>query len=122
MPNHVVEGNKKPKEFTLISKTNKLQRFYTSEIEENLREIQILDQEMAKALIPFLKTIVKKFVLHRNEWFQLVNILSQIDAYCALALNADRMQQQAGKKFCLPEISSVKGKFELRNMIHPCLD
>ena len=61
IPDELVKGGKKPKDFELVSTRQGFQRFYTPFIKETVELLEIAEDKLKDATAPFLTAIFKKF-------------------------------------------------------------
>jgi len=116
IPEHLVEGSKRPKDFTITSKRKGYQRFHTPEIESCLRKLLHYEYDFQKVFVPFVCDYFKRFYERNNYWHQVISCLSELDCLCSLAQLATTMDI----KF-RPEVLPKGDEriFELRDMVHP---
>ncbi len=120
IPEKLVEGKKRPKEFAIMSKRKGFIRFYSPEIEENLKEMSRLEEELKGVLVPFICAFFKKFYENNSVWRQLISCLAELDCLCSLARLALSMKTKY-----LPEIipfCESKSVFQVKGMVHPILE
>ena len=116
VPEKVVEGSKRPKEFAITSKRIGFLRFHTPAIEECLKKLWHVEVEFQKVLVPFLVDYFKKFYERNNFWQQIIMCLGELDCLCSLA----RLSLSMDLK-CKPEVLPLSNKptFDLKGMVHP---
>lgn len=61
IPDDLVKGNNKPKDYELVSTRQGFQRFYTPFIRETVELLEIAEDRLKDATAPFLTAIFKKF-------------------------------------------------------------
>ena len=117
IPEHLVSGTKKPKDYTVTSKREGYHRFHTDFIEESLAKFAMLEKAFRRSLIPFIFDYVKKFYEYHDVWNQVIHCLSELDCLCSLAILAKKMPM-----CCRPKlIASDEPIFRLMQMTHPCI-
>ncbi|KRX06928.1 P-loop containing nucleoside triphosphate hydrolase [Pseudocohnilembus persalinus] len=117
VPNNYVDNQKRPDEFILIGKTKATTRFQTEEINELLIKLEQLENDLQEQLIPFIQEYIMKFYKHRDQWFQAIQCLKELDCLCSLA----KCSRNMGNTLCKPQFTNQKGVFELKGMYHPCM-
>ncbi|EGR32403.1 hypothetical protein IMG5_084640 [Ichthyophthirius multifiliis] len=115
VPESIVQGQLKPKEFSLTSKVKGYQRFQTEQIIQLLKKIKTEEINIQKALAPFCITFFHQFFSQRDFFYKILNSLSDLDALFSLAFNAQKLPVK-----CLPSFHK-KNTFILQNMHHPQL-
>ena len=119
-PEHIIEGNKRPKEFQLTSKKKGYLRFHTPEIQDLTWKLYEIEYDMNRSILPYLVKCFKRFYDHSTEWQQIVTCLGELDCLISLAKVAKVMDIA-----CKPEIVAGTGllaqEFELKGMVHPCM-
>lgn len=119
IPENLIEGSKRPKDFVIVSKRKGFLRFHTPTIETELAKLVHCEDEYTRLLIPFVHKYFVKFYQYHTVWQQLISCLAELDCLCSLASLASSMKTK-----CLPEIvDSVEGQpvFELKGIIHPLI-
>ena len=111
-------GDKKPKDFAITSKRKGFLRFHTPEIEESLKKLQILEQELQNRLSPFICDYFRMFYSKHSYWQQIINCLGELDCLCSLAKLGQLMNVQCRPQIVLSEEAPV---LELEGAIHPIL-
>ena len=116
VPEHLVEGSKRPKDYAITSKRKGYLRFHTPEIEACLRKLLHYEHDFQKVFIPFVCEYFKKFYERNNYWQQVISCLSELDCLCSLAQLATTMDLK-----CRPEVLPIGDEriFELKDMVHP---
>jgi len=116
VPDHLVEGSKKPKEFVVTSKRKGYLRFHSPEIESQLHKVWALETEFQKILVPFICDYFRKFYERNSYWQQVISCLAELDCLCSLAKLANSMDVK-----CKPKVLPMSDKlvFDLRDMVHP---
>lgn len=61
IPEHHVKGNKKPREFELVSTRQGFERFYTPVLRRLVEQLEIAEDKLKDALSPFLTAIFSNF-------------------------------------------------------------
>jgi len=115
-PEHLVEGNKRPKNFIPTSKKKGFLRFQTPEIEELVEQLVPLEFEFQRAIIPFVVDYFLKFYERNAYWRQVISCLSELDCLCSLARLAKMLPVR-----CRPQVLPMSSDpyFKLKNMVHP---
>lgn len=117
IPEELVEGKKRPDEFTITSKRKGFLRFHNNFIEHQVRLLYEYEAEFQKVLVPFIVDYFKKFYDRHSLWNQVISCLGELDCLCSLAKLALSM-----KTCCRPVFHKQEEPlFELTEMIHPCI-
>ena len=117
IPEDLVDGKKRPQDFTITSKRKGFLRFHDSFIETQIRKLYELESEFQKVLIPFIVDYFRKFYERHSLWNQVILCLGELDCLCSLARLALTMPTR-----CRPVIrKSDEPIFDLKQMIHPCI-
>ena len=98
VPEALVEGSKRPKEYTLLSKRKGFLRFHTPTIEISIPKLVQHEQEFKKLFIPFACEYFGKFYQKHTTWQQLISCLAELDCLCSLASLASSMSHQVYTK------------------------
>ena len=116
IPEDLVEGTKRPKEFAITSKRKGFLRFHTPEIEACLRKLWHYEYDFQKLFTPFVSDYFKKFYERNNYWQQVISCLGELDCLCSLAKLAATMNEK-----CKPEVLPLSDEivFQLEGMVHP---
>jgi len=116
VPEHAVEGSKRPKDFAVTSKRKGYLRFHTSEIESHLRPLWRIEAEFQKVLVPFICDYFRKFYERNAYWQQIIDCLGELDCLCSLAKLALTLPTR-----CKPEVLPMSSEpvFDLQGMVHP---
>ena len=112
-----MEGPKRPKDYTIISKRKGFLRFHTPDIENMLSKLVKYEEEFKKQFIPFIFEYFRKFYKRHATWQQLISCLAELDCLCSLAILANSMKSK-----CLPKfLPNTEGEsvFKLQDMVHP---
>lgn len=93
----------------------------TSALEELTEKLQDVEAYLKDSLVPFLRTIFRRFYEHRGLFSNAVGCIAELDCLCTLAaVSADESQGP----MCKPEILAwVPGEtpvLEIKQMRHPC--
>lgn len=115
-PEHLIDHNKRPKDYIITSKRKGYLRYQTPEIEELVESLVPLDFEFQREIVPFIVDYFTKFYERRAYWKQIITVLSEIDCLCSLAKFSNNLPKK-----CKPKIYPMSDpmKFELKDMVHP---
>jgi len=118
IPEHLVSGSKRPKEFLLTSKRQGYVRFRTLEIEDLVLQLWVLECDFQRALVGFIVDYFRSFYERHAYWQQVVSCLAELDCLCSLAKLAREMETR-----CRPEVLPMGQEmiFDLKGMVHPCV-
>ena len=86
IPHELVEGKKKPNDFEFTSQKKDYQRFHTREILNLVEKLEVAEEELKEAFVPFLTSLFQKFQDQRYLWDTIVSIISELDCLISLAI------------------------------------
>jgi DNA mismatch repair protein MSH6 len=111
-------------DYTVVSGTAKVKRYYTPELKDNLLPT-LEDAELNKEKIEkdATRLIYGKFVSYQVAWKRAIQAIASLDCLCSLA--SVSAEQRADGVTCRPDFipfDEAKGpQLELKNCIHPVL-
>lgn len=118
IPMELVEGNRKPKDFDLASQRNGFQRFLTTDIKEMVEELEVREEILNQAIVPFLITLFTQFYQRKEVWNRAIDCLKELDCITSLQIAST----QSTVEMCRPEfVTRDSAYMELREMNHPQL-
>ena len=108
-----------PDEYIASSKAKGKQRYVTETIEQLTEELEAAEEVLKEALVPFLRTMFRRFYQYRSIFSNAVACISELDCLCALAdVSADDSSGPMCKPVLLDDGEPV---LELTQMRHPCV-
>ena len=113
IPEHLVEGTKKPKEYTLTSKKKGYVRFHTQEILDLIEKLEEMELRLHKVILPFIVKCFKEFYSHNSTWQEVIQCLGELDCLASLAQLAKTMPLSCRPQFAKGQIFNLKG------VVHP---
>jgi len=119
VPEELVKGSKKPKEFEFSSKKQGKERFVTQKIKDLVEKLEDAEDRLKNALNLFTCFLFSYFHKHHKVWDRFIEGLSQLDCLCSLSLTSFL----ADGDMCRPEIYPMNDRvfLEVRDMRHPCI-
>ena len=88
----------------MSGKVKSKKRYVTSALEQLTEELQEVEEYLKDALVPFLRTIFKKFYEYRTLFSNAVSCIGELDCLCSLAtVSADSSQGP----MCKPEFVAL---------------
>ena len=88
VPVEHVRGNKKPKNFEFTSQKKGYERFHTPELKRMVDQLEIAEDVLKDAMMPFLSAIFAQFHEKKETWTRIVGILTEIDCLISLAVTS----------------------------------
>ncbi|CAO3674545.1 unnamed protein product [Umbelopsis vinacea] len=107
-----------PKDWTRLSATGKLSRYWTSTIRKLVTEYKEALETKNSIVKSFTSRVYAKFDEHYFTWLSAVKHAAEIDCLLSLAISS----MSLGEPVCRPEfVDSDKSMLELENLRHPCI-
>jgi len=114
VPNNV----KVPDTFTVVTKTSKMNRYYTPWIRENLSKLQELESQKEEVLRRQMKRMFKKFDAYYKIWARAIEYCSELDCLFSLSLTSFESHLPMVRPSF---VNSRRPVFDIKQMIHPCV-
>ncbi|KAG2172300.1 hypothetical protein INT43_004842 [Umbelopsis isabellina] len=109
---------KAPKEWTRLSATGKLSRYWTPTIRKLVTEYKEALETKNSIVKSFTSRVYSKFDEHYFTWLSAVKHIAEIDCLLSLATSSMAL----GEPVCRPEfVESDKSLLELESLRHPCI-
>lgn len=123
IPQEHVAGNKKPDHFEFTSQRKGYERFHTDTIKKLVDRLEVAEESLKDAMVPFLAAIFGRFHDMKDLWNMIVNILTEVDCLMSLAIYSHLTDAE----MCFPEMIPYSGEYEHRAFFdikagrHPCV-
>lgn len=109
---------KVPRDWTVMSKTVSVNRYYTSKLSSLITEIVQAKEHCEIAMRGIKLRMYEKFDTHYNDWLRVVQNIAQLDCLFGLA----KFRRTLTEPVCRPEfVHSSESVLELEELRHPCL-
>ncbi|KAJ3114125.1 DNA mismatch repair protein msh6, partial [Nowakowskiella sp. JEL0407] len=108
---------KVPNDWTLMSKTQKVNRYYNSDLQEMVQRLLEKRELRDMALKNVKKHIYEKFDVNYTAWLRIVKNVADLDCFLSLANSKDAF----GEICCRPSFVDAEGVFQVTEMRHPCI-
>eukprot|EP00743_Colponemidia_sp_Colp-15_P007292 GILK01007875.1.p1 GENE.GILK01007875.1~~GILK01007875.1.p1 ORF type:complete len:1396 (+),score=316.89 GILK01007875.1:569-4189(+) len=119
IPAHVVNGNKRPKDFELTSTKQGYDRFHTPAIKALVTRYEQAEQAVKDRLIPFLATVFSRFHTRYPLWSAACLCVAEIDCLLSLSIASNNWATAACRPTVLPAPVHEAPFMCLKNMTHP---
>ena len=86
VPEDLVKGNKKPKDFEFTSQRKGYERFHTPVIKKLVDQLEDAEETLKEAMVPFLCAIFSRFHEQKDVWTRAINVLTEVDCLASLAI------------------------------------
>jgi len=121
VPDHLVGGNKKPKELIQTSSKKGFVRFHTVEIQKLVNRLEEIEKEMKTVILPYIINCFKIFYSQNSTWQKVIFCMSELDCLVSLAHLTTIMPLAARPGFVECPSEDSTQVFDLKGMIHPCV-
>jgi len=111
-----VKGDRKPKHFEFTSQKKGFERFRTKEIIQMVDKLEMAEEALKDALLPFIASMFCRFYDEREVWLKALSVLTELDCLGSLAT----VSGQSAGLMCRPQfVEDGQQLLELTGMRHP---
>jgi DNA mismatch repair protein MSH6 len=108
---------KVPSDYIAMSKTTKVNRYYTPWISKNLPKYQELESKREDVLRRQMKKMFKKFDVYFKVWSRCIDYCAELDCLFSLSLTSFESHLTMTR----PNFTNDGPVFDIKMMVHPCV-
>lgn len=109
---------KAPNDWTLMSKTQAVNRYYSPALRKLVNDILEARERADEAMRTFKSVMYGKFDENYSEWIALIRGVAEVDCLANLAI----IRRNLGEPCCRPIfVSSMSSVLDIEGLRHPCL-
>lgn len=88
-----------------------------------IEKLEVAEQRLKDAMIPFLVAIFSRFHEKKDLWMGILSILTELDCLVSLAITSGQSETTMSKPEFVPYEGEYENSslFEIREMVHPCV-
>ena len=117
-----MKGNKKPNGWDITSQRKGFERFHTQTLRDLVDRLEIAEEALKDAMIPFLCAIFTRFHEHKDMWDKILNVITEVDCLISLSIASGQQETSMARPQLIPyEEGSEKSIFDIKQMTHPCV-